>query len=110
MQAQYLETVAVLFGIYLALRMLIWWQLRLPRRRPYWEDDPGPAIDATRLVDRLEQVRRDYESGLAGRPASFKKPLLVEQRREELEKLSYFRRHAEAAHPEDDEQMQPSPT
>jgi hypothetical protein len=97
MTAQYFELMGALFALYVLLRVLVWWQLRLPEIDEHLRvgegkplNIPGHAIDSRQLAERVEHVRHHYESGLVGRPPAFKMPLLVEEKREELEKLPYF--------------------
>jgi hypothetical protein len=84
----------VLFAAYAIVRLAIGWELRqLPPKEPRWvSQEPGSAIDATKLSGCVEQLRQDGHAGAVQKSASFKKPLLVEEKRKQIETLPFFQK------------------
>jgi hypothetical protein len=82
----------VLFAAYAVMRLAITWEFRqLPPKEPRWDaKEAGSAIDASKLAGRVEQLRQDRHAGTVEKSTSFKKPLLVEEKRREMEKLPFF--------------------
>jgi len=64
---------------------------------------PGTAIDATPLSKRLEECKRHHAAELPESRNAFKKPLMVEQRREAIAQLAFFQKPAEPEPPEKDD-------
>jgi hypothetical protein len=93
---EYFVFMGVLFAVYVAMRLAIGWQLRIGElwpKVPRWDSkETGTAIDASKLTGRLEQVRQDRHAGASGKSESFKKPMLVEEKRREMEKLAFFQK------------------
>ena len=106
----YFLTMGILFAIYCVVRFSIWdgKDLREPSfTSPRQEGPPGNGIDAAGLSQRLHHIRQDYTAELPASTAAFKKPILVEQKRRELEKLSFFRRPATPDLPERESESGP---
>lgn len=93
----YLATAGVLLLIYIAARTSFWADHRLPEIKS--DDRPGTAIDTSPLTDRLAQVKDDYSGKLPADHSSFKKPLLLQQRRQELAQLPFFQPPVEPEEP-----------
>jgi hypothetical protein len=91
---QYFELMGVLFVVYAVMRLAIGWEFRqLPSKEPRWDaKDMGSGIDASKLASRVEQLRQDGHAGAVEPSASFKKPLLVEEKRREMEQLPFFQK------------------
>ena len=83
---------AGLFVAYVIMRLAISWEFRqLPPKEPRWDaKEAGSAIDASKLSGRVEQLRHEGHAGEVGKSESFKKPLLVEEKRREMERLPFF--------------------
>jgi hypothetical protein len=92
--SEYLEFAGVLFVAYAIVRLAIGWEFRTPRPRdPGWDAiEPGTGIDASKLAGRVGQLRQEGHAGSVEKPASFKKPLLVEERRQEMGKMPFFQK------------------
>ena len=80
------------FVIYAVMRLAISWEFRqLPPKEPRWDaKEAGSGIDASKLASRVEELRHVGHAGAVEPSASFKKPLLVEEKRREMEKLPFF--------------------
>jgi hypothetical protein len=89
---QYFELMAGLFVVYAVMRLAIGWEFRLlPPKESRWDaKEAGSAIDASKLTGRVEELRQVGHAGSVEKSASFKKPLLVEEKRREMEKLPFF--------------------
>src|SRR5579863_1636137 len=95
MWAEYFIIFGVLFALYCVVRLAIWWEIL---SRPHFDLRPlskpysgfVTLINASPLLDRVEQVRQDCLTHAHGESPSFKKAFLVESRREELSHHSYF--------------------
>jgi hypothetical protein len=93
---EYFELIGVLLVVYATIRLVIAWELKFKEiwpKEPRWDSkEAGTAIDATKLSGRVEQLRQDRHAGAVGKSESFKKPLLVEEKRREMEKLAFFQK------------------
>jgi hypothetical protein len=100
--ARYFELMGVLFAAYAIVRLAIGWERRALRREGQRWNSTGQVsgIDASRLASRVGQLRQDGHAGAVEKPASFKKPLLVEERRQEIGKLPFFQNPPPAPPPE----------
>jgi hypothetical protein len=89
---EYLEFVIVFFVAYVLVRLAIGWEFRhLPPKELRWDvKEAGSGIDASKLASRVEELRQVGHAGAVEPSASFKKPLLVEEKRREMEKLPFF--------------------
>ncbi len=94
----YFFILGVVFLIYVAARFSFWYNDRSPKQRR--DDRPGSAIDAAPLTERLQLVKSNYGSKQRADHNSFEKPLLVEQRRQELARMAYFQKPVEMEEPE----------
>jgi len=102
--ATYFEAVGVLLLIYGVVRTLIWMEYRMETPRTDGEDEfrrvqrleppnmESHAIDATQLKQRVEEARRDFVAEARMHPSVTNKPLLVEERRQEIAKLAFFQK------------------
>jgi hypothetical protein len=99
---QYFELMGVLFVVYAVMQLAIGWEFRqLPPKEPRWDaKEAGSGIDASKLSGRVEQLRQDGHAGAVKPSASFKKPLLVEEKRREMEKLPFFQPKPQPTPPE----------
>jgi hypothetical protein len=86
--------VGVLFAVYVAMRLAIGWEFELKHlspQEPHWDEtEAGTAIDASKLSGRVKQLRHGGHAGTVEKSESFKKPLLVEEKRREMEKMAFF--------------------
>jgi hypothetical protein len=91
---EYFELMGVFFIAYALVRLAIGWEFRMrPPRDPDWDGmKPGTGIDASKLSDRMEQLREAGYTRAVDKPSSFKKPLLVEEKRQEIGKLPFFQK------------------
>lgn len=83
----------VMLAAYAIVRLAIGWEFRsrpMPEKR--WDpmEPELPGIDASKLASRVEQLRQAGYAGVIEKSASFKKPLMVEEKRREMEKLAFF--------------------
>ena len=93
MSIEYFVTMGVLFLFYAIIRFGLWWQLRLPSDPPSQPSDlTKEPIDTRPLAGRLEQVRQDYHPAKPAPQSDFKRPLLVELKREDIARTSFFQR------------------
>jgi hypothetical protein len=112
MSKEYFELAAVLLGVYGIFRVIIWLEFRAfsdikslpPSER---SNITTHAIDTSRLVHRLEDVRREFAAEARAHPPSPKKPLLVEERRAEIAKLAFFQKPTPEPEPPDQGQGLP---
>ena len=106
MWVAYFSIFGGLFLLYTVVRFSLWEACRPPKGEPEdWKTDarPGTPIDASLLAKRVEQLKKDYTGELPATQDTFKKPLLVEQRREEIAQLAFFHRPKEPDPPEKDD-------
>ena len=94
----YFFTAGVMFLIYVAARFSFWYNDRSPK--PRHDDRPGSAIDAAPLTERLQRVKDSYTAELPAGHNPFKKPLQVEQRRQEIARMAYFQKPVQVDEPE----------
>lgn len=96
-----LKTYFLLFGIlltaYAIVRVAIWWELRgvwkLPPSRPRKDSgEPGTPIDTSKLTGRVDELRQLGYANEAKTGDAFKKPLWVEEKRRQMEKMAYFQK------------------
>ncbi len=100
----YLINFGVLLLGYVIVRLCIWDCMRLPKPpKERQTTEPGTALDAGPLAERVNQARLHYEGELRLSQDAFKKPLLVEQKREQLSQLAFFQRAPEREPHEKDE-------
>jgi hypothetical protein len=91
------EWFGILLAAYAVVRVAIWWDFHElsklppagPRRR---SDEPGTPIDTSKLAGRVEEVRQHDYAGEGKTGDEFKKQLLVEEKRREMEKMAYFQK------------------
>jgi hypothetical protein len=102
----YFELLGTLLAAYFVVRLAIGWEYgRLPPDFPRGKST-GPAgrgIDTCALSGRVEQLRQDAHAGSVNPSASFKKPLMVEERRREIEKRAFFQKAPMPEPPEQEE-------
>jgi hypothetical protein len=103
---EYFELAAALLAFYAIFRVILWWEMGYFRMEdavrkffskrppePKHMDLEGHPIDTTQLVERVRDVRQDFSSeAQAHRPGSLNRSALVESRREEIAKLSFFQK------------------
>jgi hypothetical protein len=91
---EYLELMAVLLAAYAVVRLAIGWERRALQKEAsrMASTEQVSGIDASKLAGRVGQLRQDGHAGAMDKPVSFKKPLLVEERRREMEKLPFFQK------------------
>ena len=94
----YLGTCGVLLLVYIAARISIWDDRRVPKEKP--DTRPGSAIDASPLTKRLAEVKDAYTNEGPVDQAAFKRPLRVAQRRQEIARMAYFQKPVEVEEPE----------
>jgi hypothetical protein len=95
MWAMYFDLLGTLLAVYIVLRLAIGWEYRPLRPNVLRQKSTGPAakgIDTSTLSGRVEQLRRNPHAGATKPTASFKKPLMVKQKRQELEQLAFFQK------------------
>lgn len=103
MWANYFESLGISLAIYVVVRLLIVWQLRLPPGALETESkEPGTPIDASKISGRVKQLRQQPLDGMLQTTNTFKKPLQIEEKRRQLEKLAYFQKAPEPEPPEHD--------
>jgi len=98
----YFTAVVVLLVLYVLARPCLLDCLRLghdlwldhKRPKKAGADEPGTGIDASGLARRVSEIKRDHAGGLQQYPSAFKKPLLVERKREEMARMAFFQRPA----------------
>jgi hypothetical protein len=92
----------VLFVVYAVMRLAIGWEFRqMPPKEPRWDSkEAGAGIDASKLAGRVEQLRQEKHAGATEKSATFNKPLLVEEKRREMEKLPFFQKPPQPPPPE----------
>jgi hypothetical protein len=97
---------AGLFVIYAVMRLAISWEFRqLPPKETRWDaKEAGSGIDASKLASRVEELRQVGHAGTAEKSTTFKKPLLVEEKRREMEKLPFFQPKPPPAEPPEHEE------
>ena len=93
----YFILVAVLLAAYAIVRVAIWWDFhessKLPPERPGRRSNkPGTPIDTSKLAGRVEELRQHDYAAATKAGDEFKKPLLVEEKRREIEKLAFFQK------------------
>jgi hypothetical protein len=95
----------VLFALYCLIRIALWREFQLHPRQPPSTPYLGMAtsINTSALADRLQQVRQDRLAQAREQSPSFKKSLLVESRREELSRHSYFHKLPTPPEPPEEE-------
>ncbi len=102
--SEYFELAGVLFVIYVAIRVAIASSFGvIPSKEADWKaKEAGTGIDASKLSGRMEQLRKDMHVPVE-KPASFKKPLMVEEKRREMEKLAFFQKQPPTPEPPEQE-------
>jgi hypothetical protein len=101
---EYFAGFGVMFVIYAIIRIGIWLDFRSYRKplpeKPW--DGSATFINISPLAERIQHVKEDYGTGPQARPADFKKPLMVEEKRKEIAQLAFFQNVREPA-PEEHE-------
>lgn len=89
-----MEMFGTLLAIYAVIRVTLFWELRdlPPKGQPWSDKEPGTPIDATKLTARVDQLRQNTHADPARAAESSKLPLLVEEKRREMQKLAYFQK------------------
>ena len=94
-QTEYFILVGILFAGYVCMRVwVVWYAQNLPKapEEPEGSDGPeGKGIEIQELSDRIQRVREEWhEDKPATQTNSFKRELLVESKREQMAKMSFF--------------------
>jgi hypothetical protein len=105
MWMEYFEFISSGLLFYALLRLAIWAEFHyLPREKsPKNTGEPGTSIDASKLAERVGELREQgYANEVKSTDAS-KKLLLVEEKRRQLEQMAYFQKPPPAPEPPEHE-------